>query len=148
MVRIVAAGVALLGALNILRLIVQTALTFSGDEWSTGSRTVFLVLNAIPFALSVFLLPLAFQLVRGRMWAWVTALVLVSLATLIGSFALLVSFSLDGFPFLGLAMFVLPLAVLLGLVVPREVRAYFTARPAPAAYSGYPAPGPWGPPHR
>lgn len=147
-VRVVAASVALLGALNILRVIVQTALTFSDDGWSTGARAAFLILNAIPFAASVFLLPLAYQLLQGRTWAWVTAIVLVSMATLIGSFVLLAASGLGGFSFLGLASFALPLAVLLGLVVPREVRAYFTARPAPAAYPGYPAPGPWGPPQQ
>ncbi|GIE29561.1 hypothetical protein Ait01nite_026060 [Actinoplanes italicus] len=140
-VQIVAAGVALLGVLNIVRIVVQTVMTFGGDGWSTGARTVFLVLNAIPFAVSVFFLPLAYQLLRGRSWAWVTAIVLVSLSTAIGTFMLLITVTSGGFP-LGPVMFGVPLVVLLGLIVPRSVRAFFS-KPAPVPYPTYPAQGPW-----
>jgi hypothetical protein len=141
-VRAVAAGVALLGVLNIIRVVVQTALTFTGSEWTAGARAMFLILNAVPFAVSVFYLPLAFQLLRGRVWARVTAIVLVALTSIGGILMLLISLTADGFPFLGLAMFVVPVVVLLGLTVPRPVRAYFDTRPAPAPYPMYPPPGP------
>jgi hypothetical protein len=140
-VRIVAAGVALLGVLNIVRIVVQTVMTFGGDGWSAGARTVFLVLNAIPFAVSVFFLPLAYQLLRGRSWAWITAIVLVSLSTAIGTFTLLITVTSGGSP-LGALMFGVPLLVLLGLIVPRSVRTFFS-RPAPVPYPTYPAQGPW-----
>jgi hypothetical protein len=139
----VAAGVALLGLLNIIRVTVQTVMTFAGDEWSTGARAMYLILNTVPFAVSVFLLPLAYLLVRGRSWAWITAVVLVSLATIVGAFLLLVGLATGEFPLIGLASFALPLAVLLGLTVPRSVRAYFNSKPAPAPYPVHPAPGPW-----
>jgi hypothetical protein len=144
-VYIVAAGVALLGVLNIIRVTVQTVMTFAGDEWSTGARAMYLILNTIPFAVSIFLLPLAWQLIRGRSWAWITAVVLVSLATIVGAFLLLVGLATGEFPFIGLASFGLPLAVLLGLTVPPSVRAFFNGRPAPAPYPMYPAQGPWTP---
>ncbi|WP_433796734.1 hypothetical protein [Actinoplanes sp. CA-252034] len=137
-----AAGLALLGILNIIRFVVQTALTFVGDEWSTGARAMFLILNVIPLAVSIFFLPLAYQLDRGRPWAWVTAIVLVSLTTIVGAFMLLVMLA-AGSVLLGLAMFLAPLAVLLGLTVPRSVRGFFPRRPEPAPYAPYPPQGPW-----
>ncbi|GAA4965876.1 hypothetical protein [Actinoplanes utahensis] len=144
-VQMVAAGVALLGILNIVRLVVQTALTFTGGGWPTGGRTMFLALNAIPLALSVFYVFLAFQLTRGRSWAWIAAIVLATLTTVVGAFMLLIALLGGSSPLLGLAMFAVPLAVLLGLTVPRPVRAFFARKPAPAPRPPHPAPGPWTP---
>ncbi|MEU8664168.1 hypothetical protein [Actinoplanes philippinensis] len=140
--KIVATGVALLGILNIIRVIVQTAQTFAGDGWSTGTRAVFLALNAIPLGVSVFYVPLAYQITRGRPWAWVTAIVLISLTTVAGAFMMLIMI-VGGSPLLGLVWFFGPLAVLLGLTVPRSVRAFFPRRPQPVPYAPYPPQGPW-----
>ncbi|MEU4626770.1 hypothetical protein AB0G04_43160 [Actinoplanes sp. NPDC023801] len=142
-VRIAAAGVAVLGVLNILRVVVQTALTFTGDGWSGGARAMFLILNVIPFAVSVLLLPLAHQMIRGRPWAWITAVVVAALASLIGAFLLLGSLFGEGFPFIALTTFVVPLGVLLALTVPPSVRAFFAAKPVPRPYPPYPGPGSW-----
>lgn len=84
-------------------------------------------------------------MVRGTLWAWITAVVLVAFSLLFGALALLAAFTENGFPFLGLAMFGLPAGVLLGLVVPRSVRGFFTSRTAPAPYPTFPGQRPWTP---
>jgi hypothetical protein len=141
----VAGSVALLGVLNILRVVIQTAQTFTGDEWSSGARTMFLLLNAIPIAVSVFFLPLAHQLIRGRSWAWITAVILVALACVIGALALVIMI-VNGLPWLGLVMFGAPVGVLLGLTVPRSVRAFYDSKPPPPpSYPTYPGYGQWNP---
>jgi hypothetical protein len=145
MVKIVAGGVALLGVLNIVRIIVQTALTFTGSEWSVGARAMFLLLNAIPFAVSVFCLPLAYLLLRGRLWSWITAVVLVTLSSLVGGLTLLVTLIGDGSPLPGLAIFGVAVGVLLGLVVPGSVRAFFVGQPTLAPFPTFPGHGPWAP---
>ncbi|MEU4156436.1 hypothetical protein [Actinoplanes sp. NPDC026670] len=132
-VKIVAGGLGLLGVLNISRVIVQTALAYG--DWATGPLMMYLFLNAIPVAASVFLLPLAYQVVRGRSWAYFTAIVLASMAVPFGALMLVVSLTADGFPFLGFAMFAAPLAVLLGLTLPPSVRAFFARKPVSAPYS-------------
>ena len=62
-----------------------------------------------------------------------------------GAFLLLVTLATGGFLLLASAMFVLPLAVLLGLTVPRSVRAFFAKRPVPGPYPTFPPHGPWTP---
>ncbi|BEL06259.1 hypothetical protein Q0Z83_044500 [Actinoplanes sichuanensis] len=131
-VKIVAGGLALLGVLNIGRVVVQTAVAYG--DWADGPLMMYLFLNAIPVAASVFLLPLAYQLVRGRSWAYITAIVLVTMGCVFGALMLLAALAADGLPLLGLVMFTAPVAVLLGLIIPSSVRAFFADKPAPASY--------------
>src|SRR5689334_7556616 len=60
------------------------------DDWSSGARTIFLVLNAFVLAFAVFVLVLARLVRRGRMWAWITSLIVLPFALLFGAFTLLI----------------------------------------------------------
>ncbi|MFC7534110.1 hypothetical protein [Actinoplanes sp. GCM10030250] len=134
-VKIAAGVVAALAVVNLFRIGVQVPLTLADDKWSSGAKSAFLVLNVIAALFSIFMLVLAQALWRGRMWAWVTLIVLVSLAIPVGAIFLLPQLIAGEFPWVGLAIVVPSLGLLLALTVPPSARRYILRKPAqPVAY--------------
>jgi len=101
------------------------------DDWNSGARAVFLVLNAIVLALSVFVLVLGRQVRKGRMWAWITSLIVLPFAVLFGGFNMLIVIVSDSIPVAGTGIVLASLTGLLVLTVSRSARDHFLRRPTP-----------------
>jgi hypothetical protein len=125
-VRIVAAVLIVLGVLSIVRIVATVALNLADSSWEPGARAVFLVLNAITLALSTVYLVLAYYLRRGRLWAWITAIVFLSLTVVLGGLVLLGELASNRAPFTGLIIVVPALAILFALTMSRAARQFFT----------------------
>jgi hypothetical protein len=98
------------------------------------------VLNSVVLIFSLFLLVLAYQVRRGRLWAWITSFVMLSPTILFGGILLLITVVGGGVPWAGASVVVVAsIAALLTLSVPRAVRGYFVRKPAMAPQvPGYP----------
>ncbi|MEV6596900.1 hypothetical protein AB0M36_08570 [Actinoplanes sp. NPDC051346] len=149
MVEIGASLLAIIGVSGVGRVAYGVLVNLSEDGWSSGARAIFLVLNSITLVFSVFLLVLADQVRRGRMWAWIVSLVMLSFTILFAGLALLITVVNGGFPLLGAGVVAASLGALLVLTVPRTVRGYILRKPVPAGpMRAGAAPGyPWGPGH-
>jgi hypothetical protein len=75
--------------------------------------------------LAVFYLWLAFQTRKGRRWAWVTTLVLLSLPVALGLAMFVYGLVTNDQPLVGLGVAGPPLLLLLLLAAPRGSREYF-----------------------
>jgi hypothetical protein len=99
------------------------------------------VLNSVVLIFSLFLLVLAYQVRRGRLWAWITSFVMLSPTILFGGILLLITVVGGGVPWAcaSVVVVVASIAALLTLSVPRAVRGYFVRKPAMAPQvPGYP----------
>jgi hypothetical protein len=116
------------------------------DNWGSGARAMFLVLNSIVLIFALFLLVLAYQVRQGRLWAWIVSLVMLPFTILFGGLLLLITAFNGGVPLAGAGVVVASLAALLILTVPRTVRGYLVRKPAPvASLQAGAVPGhPWG----
>ncbi|MCO8275984.1 hypothetical protein M1L60_35940 [Actinoplanes sp. TRM 88003] len=146
----VEAGASLVGLVGLVsagRVAYGVILNLSQDHWSAGARGVFLVLNSIVLIFALFLLVLAYQVRRGRTWAWIVSLVMLPFTILFGGLLTLITAGGGAFPFAGAAVVTSALAALLTLTIPRSARAYFLAKPPPPIPPyPYPAPRqPWDP---
>jgi hypothetical protein len=109
------------------------------DDWQSGARAVFLVLDAMVLIVSLFVLVLAYQVRRGRLWAWIVSLVVLPFATLFGALMVLITVVGHSVPWAGTGLVVSAVAAMLTLTVPRTARACFVRKPQPVyAYPGYP----------
>lgn len=134
-VEIGAGLLAIVGAISVGRVAYGVLNNLSQDGWGSGARTVFLVLNSIVLAFGLFILLLAYQVWRGRMWAWITSLVMLPFTLLFGGLLLLITAVGGAFPLAGIGVVTASLAALLVLTVPRTARDYFQRRPVPAAHA-------------
>ena len=142
-VRLGAGLIMLLGVLGIVRTAYGITTNLVDDTWSSGARGMFLVLNAIVLTFSVLIVVLGYLVRDGRLWAWVTSLVLMPFAVLAAALLTLITIAGDGVPWLGAGMVAVASAALIALTAPRRAGQFFTTGPAPAA--GHPAPPTWGP---
>ncbi|MCY1142050.1 hypothetical protein OWR29_28995 [Actinoplanes sp. Pm04-4] len=136
-------GASLLAAVGLVgtgRVAYGVILNLQQDDWDAGARGIFLVLNAIVLIFALFTLVLAHQTRRGRLWAWIVALILLPFAFLFGALMTLITAVGGAFPLAGAALIACSLAALLALTVPRSARAYFLTKPAPSM-PPYPTPG-------
>jgi hypothetical protein len=146
---LVAVGAGLVAAVGLLivgRVAYGVLDNLGQDGWSSGGRTMFLILNGFVAVFGLFVLVLADQVRRGRMWGWIVSLVVLPFTLLYGGLLLLVTAVNGAAPLSGVAVVAASLAALLALTVPRTVRDHFVRRPVPVAhpYAGA-APGhPWG----
>ncbi|MEV6306394.1 hypothetical protein AB0M02_43785 [Actinoplanes sp. NPDC051861] len=125
----VAAGVfGGLAAANLVRTAVQVPMNLANGNYSDAGRALFLALNMIVVLLSLLAVLVAFHLVRGRIWAWVTAMVMLGVLTLFGLVFLLPQLINGDFPWMGLVVLVPSLGLLLALTVPRSARGHFTRK--------------------
>jgi hypothetical protein len=127
-VRIVAGVLTVLGLLSIVRIVATVASNLSDASWDAGARAVFLVLNAIGFVFSALYLVLAYHLWRGRLWAWITAIVLLSLTVAVGGLVLLGDLTSNEPPWVALIIAVPAVVMLLALTVSGTARRFFTRR--------------------
>ena len=131
-----------LAVLNLLRTAVQVPMNLANGGYSDGARALFLVLNMIVVLLSLLAVLVAFHLLRGRIWAWVTAMVMLGVLVLFGLVFLLPQLIDGDFPWMGLVVLVPSLGLLLALTVPRSARRFFVRKPDYSA--PYQAPWPAG----
>ena len=143
-VEIGASLVAVVGVFSVGRVAYGVAVNLEHD-WSSGARAVFLFLNSIVLLFGLFILVLAYHLRRGRMWAWITSLVMLPFTMLFGGLLLLITAVGGGIPLAGSAIVAFSLAALLTLSIPRTARAYFTRRMTPPALPYPPMPGQFAP---
>jgi hypothetical protein len=136
-VEIGASLLAIAGLFSVGRVVYGVLMNLSQDDWDTGARAIFLVLNSIVLIFSLFLLVLAYQVRRGRLWAWITSFVMLPPTILFGGILLLITVVGGGVPWAGAGVVVASIAALLTLSVPRAARGYFVRKPA----MGVPAPG-------
>jgi hypothetical protein len=132
--------IAMVGAISVLRVGYGVVVNLRQHGWDTGARAVFLVLNSIVLLGALFVLLLAYQVFRGRLWAWITTLVVLPFTMLFGSLLLLITALNDRVPWAGTGVVVASVAALFGVTVPRSVRDHFLRKPA-AAVPAYPWPG-------
>ena len=141
-----ASMLAILGLIIVGRVAYGVLRNLSEDDWDSGARVVFLVLNSIVLVFGLLVMALAYQVRRGRMWAWILSLVLLPFALLFGGLMLLITVVGNAVPWAGTGVVLASAAALLTLTVPRPARDYFLRKPAPqgaGAVPGYP----WGPGH-
>ena len=132
-VEIGASLLAIVGLLGAGRVTYGVLNNLSQDNWDTGARAVFLVLNSIVLIFALFTLALAHQVRRGRTWAWIVSLILLPFTVLFGALLTLITALGGAFPLAGAAVVAASLGALLSLTVPRTARAHFlTKPPAPA----------------
>ena len=144
-VEIGASLVAILGLVIIGRVAYGVLVNLEQDDWNSGARAVFLVLNSFVLVFGLFILVLAYHVRRGRLWAWILSLVLLPFALLFGGLMLLITVVGSAVPWAGGGVVLACVAALLTLTVPRAARGYFLRKPAPmGAVPGYPG-YPWGP---
>jgi hypothetical protein len=145
-VEIGASLLAVVGLISAGRVVYGVLVNLSQDDWNSGARAVFLVLNSIVLIFALFILVLAAQVRRGRLWAWITSLVMLPFTLLFGALLLLITVLNHSLPLAGAGVVVASLAALLTLTVPRTARGYFNRRPAPLP-AGFGPAYPWGPGH-
>ncbi|GAA0560704.1 hypothetical protein GCM10010172_49850 [Paractinoplanes ferrugineus] len=141
-VEIGASVLAIVGVLSAGRVLYGVVVNLGQENWTAGARTVFLVLNSVVLIFSIFILVLADQVRRGRMWAWITSFPILISTMLVGSLMTLVTALSGQIPFAGVAILAAAVTALLTLSVPRATRDWFTRKPAPAVphwAQGYPA---------
>jgi hypothetical protein len=143
-VEIGASLVAVVGVFSVGRVAYGVVVNLEHD-WSSGARAVFLFLNSIVLLFGLFILVLAYHLRRGRMWAWITSLVMLPFTMLFGGLLLLITAVGGGIPLAGSAIVAFSLAALLTLSIPRTARAYFTRRLTPPPLPYPPMPGQFAP---
>jgi len=137
-----ASMLAILGLIIVGRVAYGVLVNLGQDDWDSGARAVFLVLNSIVLVFGLLVMALAYQVRRGRQWAWILSLVLLPFALLFGGLMLLITVLGHAVPWAGAGVVVSCVAALLTLTVPRAARDYFLRKPAPVgAVPGYP----WGP---
>jgi TRAP-type C4-dicarboxylate transport system permease small subunit len=135
---------ALVGVFNAGRVAYGVMVNLSQDDWDSGARAVFLVLNSIVLIFALFILVLAWQVRRGRLWAWIVSLVILPFTILFGALLLLITAVGGAFPLAGIGIVLAAMAALATLTIPRTVRGYFVRKPAPMMPG--PVPNyPWGP---
>ncbi|MEV4352314.1 hypothetical protein AB0J83_48290 [Actinoplanes sp. NPDC049596] len=103
------------------------------DDWSSGARAVFLVLNSIVLIFGIFILVLGRLVRRGKMWAWITSLVLLPFAALFGAIMMLIVAVAGSIPVAGTGVLVASIAAIVTLTAPRSARDHFTRRRVPPA---------------
>ena len=130
-VEIGASMVAVVGLFGVGQVAYGVLTNLQQDDWNSGARAVFLVLNAIVLALSVFVLVLGRQVRKGRMWAWITSLIVLPFAALFGGFNMLIITVSGSVPIAGTGIVLASLIGLLVLTVSRSARDHFLRRPAP-----------------
>jgi hypothetical protein len=89
------------------------------------------------------MLVLAYFLWRGKLWAWITGITMLALAMPWGAIWLLVQLVDGGFPWLGLAVLVPALGLLLAMTVPGSARRFFFRKPAYSVPATPYQPGAW-----
>ncbi|MEU4237106.1 hypothetical protein [Actinoplanes sp. NPDC026619] len=139
-VEIGASLVAVVGVISVGRVLYGVVVNLGQDQWSAGARGVFLVLNSFILLVGVFILVLAYHVRKGRMWAWITSLVVMTFTILFGALLLLITAVGGGIPLAGGGIVLVGIAAMVTLTAPRTARAYFSRPPAypqPPAY-GYP----------
>ncbi|WP_328468114.1 hypothetical protein OHA21_50915 [Actinoplanes sp. NBC_00393] len=141
-VRGVAALLAVIAVLNVVRAAVHVVTIYGDESWRASSRLVSAVLNGFTVLFSVFVLVLALCLWRGQMWAWITSITLCAVALPWGAIMLLPQLIGGDFPRIGLAILAPALLMLLALTVPGSARGFFKQRPAAVPTAHY-QPGPW-----
>lgn len=141
-VEIGAGLLAIVGAISVGRVAYGVIINLGQDGWSSGGRAMFLVLNSIVLAFGLFILLLAVQVWRGRLWAWIVSLIMLPFTTLFGGLLLLITAVSGAFPLAGIGVVAVSLAALLTLTVPRTARGYFQRGPVQpphaAAVPGHP----------
>jgi hypothetical protein len=146
--RVVEIGASLLAIVGVIgagRVAYGVLVNLQQDDWHAGARAVFLVLNSIVLVFALFILLLAYQVRRGRLWAWVVSLVMLPFTILYGALTLLITVLQHDVPLAGGGVLLASVAALLTLTVPRAARGYFLRRPVPVA-PWQAVPGhPWGP---
>jgi hypothetical protein len=139
-VEIGASLVAIVGVISVGRVLYGVVVNLGQDQWSAGARGVFLVLNSLVLLVAVFILVLSYHVRKGRMWAWITSLVVLTFTILFGALLLLITAVGGGIPLAGSGVVLIGIAAMVTLTAPRTARAYFSPPPAlphPQAY-GYP----------
>jgi hypothetical protein len=122
---------ALVGLIIVARVAYGVIMNMRQDDWNPGARAVFLVLNAFVLLFGLFILLLAALVQRGRLWAWITGIVMLPFTLLFGGIMLLIAVLGHSVPWAGAGLAVASVVALLALTVPRTARAYFVRRPAP-----------------
>ncbi|MBF9131135.1 hypothetical protein I0C86_19535 [Plantactinospora sp. S1510] len=123
---------AIVGLLGVGRVAYGVLVNLAQDDWSSGARAVFLVLNAIVLVFALLVLVLAHQVWHGRLWAWIGSLVMLPFTILFGGLLLLITVLHGGVPLAGAGVVAASVAALLALTGPRMARGYFLRKPAPA----------------
>jgi hypothetical protein len=131
-VEIGASLLAVVGVFSTGRVAYGVLVNLSQQGWSSGARSVFLVLNSIVLAFALFILLLAHQVRRGRMWAWVVSLVLLPFTILFGGLLLLITVLNGGVPWAGVGVVAASVGAMVTLTMPRPARDYFLRKPLPA----------------
>jgi hypothetical protein len=131
-VEIGASLLAVVGVFSTGRVAYGVLVNLSQDDWDSGARAVFLVLNSIVLAFALFILLLAYQVRRGRLWAWVVSLVLLPFTVLFGGLLLLITILNGGIPWAGVGVVAASVGAMLTLTVPRPARDFFLRKPLPA----------------
>jgi hypothetical protein len=123
--------------LNIVRTVATVAINLTDSDWNPGARRVPGAqrnhvgnLGAVPGARP--------RAAAGRLWAWITTILLLSVTLLFGGIVLLGELASGDAPLIGLAMVVPALAMLLALTVSRAARE-FLARPRSSGLPTMPA---------
>jgi hypothetical protein len=131
---------AIVGVLIVGRVAYGVVDNLGREGWTDGARSMFLFLNSIVLVFGLFVLVLAYQMRRGRMWAWIVGLVLLPVTLLYGIVLTLVTAlaAVGDVPWSGGGVVVTSLAALVALSVPRSVRNYFVPKPAPLPGGAYP----------
>jgi hypothetical protein len=126
---------ALVGAISVARVGFGVVSNLRQDDWDAGARAIFLVLNSIVLVVALFILLLAYHVGRGRMWAWITSLVILPFTILFGGLLLLITVLGGAIPLAGTGVVAASLAAIVTLIV---ARGYFLRRPAYPAYPPQP----------
>ncbi|MBL7259518.1 hypothetical protein [Paractinoplanes lichenicola] len=130
-----AALVALIGVITIARVAYGVVDNLAQDDWSSGARGVFLVLNGISLLFAAFFLVLADQVRRGRMWAWIGSLIMLPFAFLYGALMLVIEATSDRVPWSGGGIALAAVVAFIMLLAPRDARDFFN-RPAVPQWQG------------
>ncbi|GAB1639981.1 hypothetical protein [Krasilnikovia sp. MM14-A1259] len=149
--QVVEIGASLLAVVGVLitgRVAYGVVVTLGQRGWTPGARGVFLLLNSFVLIFGVFLLVLAYQVRRGRLWAWIVSLVILPLTALFGGLTLLIAILSHDVSWGGAAVALVSVAALVTLTISRSGRDYFVSKPPPAVpmHAG-PVGYPWGPGH-
>jgi hypothetical protein len=142
-VTVAAILIGLVGLISVGRVGYGVVVNLRQDDWDSGARVVFLVLNSFVLMVALFILLIAYHVGRGRLWAWITSLVVLPFTILFGALLLLITTLNGDIPWAGAGVVGASLAAVLAATVPRTVRNHFLRRRPPVpAVPAYP----WGPP--
>ena len=120
----------MLGAIRAVIALIAAGVVLDGGDAGGG---LLLVLGLIGLAISVGYLVVAKHLRLGRRWAWITTLVLLVLAALVGVLGIFVELGEGAFPTFGLIFTGVPALLIVALTASRKTRDFFQQQPATAA---------------